>query len=280
MKYMPLLLLVTLAIGTTNTRAQHTLDLDADDVDVSYVYAAVMGTGTYKINGRRITQFQLPLSFTQREMTAEQAGLAWTLPVSLGYDTVTDHDWFGDLLDEDLVTLTVLPGFEYRAPLDKIWTLTPFGNLGLGRDFSVEENVWMGVLGLSVLGTWHLSEDWELRWGGAVQFAGEYQTKSHHRTSFSLIETGVDMRWNTPLMLADRVVNAGAYYILQYYIPEWDIDRLRPRESDIGVLHELGLSVGLQQPITFLGVSFSRIRVGYNRGSGVKGWSFGTEFPF
>jgi len=81
-------------------------------------------------------------------------------------------------------------------------------------------------------------------------------------------------------VLADRVVNAGAYYILQYYIPEWDIDRLRPRESDIGALHELGLSVGLQQPITFLGVSFSRIRVGYNWGSGVKGWSFGTEFPF
>ena len=29
------------------------------------------------------------------------------------------------------------------------------------------------------------------------------------------------------LVLAGRVVNTGAYYIFQYYIPEWDIDRLR-----------------------------------------------------
>ena len=78
----------------------------------------------------------------------------------------------------------------------------------------------------------------------------------------------------------ERKVNAGIYYQYQYYIPEWDIDQLRPRESDIGSLHEIGVSVGLKQPVTLLGVSFSRVRVGYNWGSGVEGWTFGTEFPF
>ena len=279
MKSIALLLACTL-LFTTRGLAQSTPVLDADDVDVSYIYAAVMGTGTYKINGRRITMLQLPLSYTQREMTAEQAGLVWTLPISLGYDAVTNHNWFGDLLDDDLVTLTALPGFEYHLPINSTWRLEPFANLGLGHDFVAEENVWMGILGLSALGTWYLPENWELRWGGAFQLAGEYQHKSHHRTSFGLFETGIDGRWNTPLVLADRVVNTGAYYIFQYYIPEWDIDQLRPRESDIGVLNEFGLSAGLRRPIKFLGISFSRVRVGYNWGSGVRGWTFGTEFPF
>jgi hypothetical protein len=279
MKSIALLLACTL-LFTTRGLAQSTTGLDADDVDVSYIYAAVMGTGTYKINGRRITMLQLPLSYTQREMTAEQVGLVWTLPISLGYDAVTNHNWYGDLLDDDLVTLTALPGFEYHLPIDSTWRLKPFATLGLGHDFVAEENVWMGILGLSALGTWYLPENWELRWGGAFQVAGEYQQKSHHRTSFGLFETGIDGRWNTPLVLADRVVNTGAYYIFQYYIPEWDIDQLRPRESDIRVLNEIGLSAGLRRPIKFLGISFSRVRVGYNWGSGVRGWTFGTEFPF
>jgi hypothetical protein len=279
MKSIALLLACTL-LFTTRGLAQSTAVLDADDVDVSYIYAAVMGTGTYKINGRRITMLQLPLSYTQREMTAEQVGLVWTLPISLGYDAVTNHNWYGDLLDDDLVTLTALPGFEYHLPIDSTWRLKPFATLGLGHDFVAEENVWMGILGLSALGTWYLPENWELRWGGAFQVAGEYQQKSHHRTSFGLFETGIDGRWNTPLVLADRVVNTGAYYIFQYYIPEWDIDQLRPRESDIRVLNEIGLSAGLRRPIKFLGISFSRVRVGYNWGSGVRGWTFGTEFPF
>jgi hypothetical protein len=275
----PLLLMAAL-VSVAGTASPPAFGLDADDVDVSYIYAAVMGTGSYKINGRRITMLQLPLSYTQREMTEDKPGMVWNLPISLGYDTVTDHDWFGDLLDDNLVTLTLLPGFEYQIPLDDTWTIKPFGNLGAGRDFSAEETVWMGVLGVGALGTWHLPDGWELRWGSAIQMAGEYQEQSHHRTSFGLFETGIDGRWDTPLLLADRVVNAGAYYIFQYFNPEWDIDALRPRESDIGVLHEIGVSVGLQKPVTFLGVSFSRVRVGYNRGSGVRGWTFGTEFPF
>ncbi len=253
---------------------------DIENLDVSYIYAAVMGTGTYKINGRRITMLQLPLSFTHREMTAERSGLAWTLPVSLGYDAVTEHKWFGDLLDDDLVTLTALPGLEYQVPLNETWTLKPFGSLGLSHDFSTGENTWMGVLGVGVLGTWILPQEGEIRWGAALRAASEYQEKSNYDAGFGLFETGVDLRWDTPLVLADRGVNGGVYYVFQYYIPEWDIDRLRPRESDIGPLHEIGISVGLRQPVSFLGVSFQRVRVGFNRGSGVTGWTFGTEFPF
>lgn len=256
----------------------------ADDVepepDVSYIYTAVMGTGTYKINGRRITMFSLPLSYTQREMTAERAGMEWQMPLVIGYDAVSDHHWIGDILDDDLVTLSALPGLEYQIPVNETWAVKPFGHVGYGHDFVSNENILMGVLGVRALGTWYHLDGWEVRWGSAFRLAGEYQTKSYHRTSFGMLETGVDVRHDTPLLLSDRQVNVGLYYHYQYFIPEWDIDQLRPRESDIGSLHELGISVGLKKPMTILGVSFSRVRAGYNRGSGVQGWTFGTEFPF
>ena len=165
-------------------------------------------------------------------------------------------------------------------PINDTWVLKPFGHLGVGHDFTRHETIGMFVAGLRALGTWPVGNNGEFRWGNAFRLAGEYQTKSYHRTSFGLLETGVDLRRNTSLQVMERKVNAGVYYRYQYYIPEWDIDQLRPRESDIGSLHEIGVSIGLKRPVTLLGVSFSRVRVGYNWGSGVEGWTFGTEFPF
>jgi hypothetical protein len=270
-------LIVTLiTLLPSNTSAA----LEADDVDVSYVYAAVMGTGTYEINGRRVTMVEIPLSYTRREMTSERPGLVWTLPVSFGYDTVTDQDWFGDLLDEDLVTIAALPGFEYHIAWDETWRLKPFANLGLSHDFSTNENIWMGAAGMSALGLWLMPDGNEFRWGGSLQVAGEYQSKSYHHSSFGLFETGIDIRWDTPLRVALRSVDWGVYYIFQYYIPEWELDQLLRRESDIGAVHEFGLSVGLKNPVTLLGIEFSRVRLGHTRGSGVRGWTVGAEFPF
>lgn len=271
------LALLSIVLGTLPDLQAEEVEVEAD---VSYIYTAVMGTGTYKINGRRITMFSLPLSYTQREMTTELPGMEWQMPLVVGYDAVSEHNWIGDILDDDLVTLAALPGLEYQIPVSKTWAVKPFGHFGYAHDFVSNENIIMAVAGVRALGTWVRPDGWEIRWGNAFRAAGEYQTKSYHRTSFGLLETGVDLRRNIPLILSERQVNAGIYYHYQYFIPEWDIDQLRPRESDIGVLQEIGVSVGLKKPVTLLGVSFSRLRVGYNWGSGVEGWSFGTEFPF
>ena len=278
-RLLSMIALCTLLFSSAGADAQD-VPPDAEDVEVSYIYATVMGTGSYKINGRRITMLSIPVAYTQRVMTEDRSGLELNMPVVLGYDTVTDQDWFGHLLEEDLVTLTALPGFEFQLPLHPHWTLKPFGNLGAGHDFAGGETIWMGVLGIRALGTWHYPRGWELRWGAAFQAAGEYQQDSYNRTSFGLLESGVDLRWTTPLVLADRAVDTGVYYLVQHFLPEWDIDQLRPRKSEVGLLHEVGVSIGLRKPVSFLGVDFARVRVGYSRGSGVRGWTFGTDFPF
>lgn len=57
-----------------------------DPIDVSYIYAAVFGSGTYKVSGRRVTMFRLPFSLEQRPATSEAPGWRWLAPVVIGYD--------------------------------------------------------------------------------------------------------------------------------------------------------------------------------------------------
>ena len=46
--------------------AQEATQYNEDDLEVSYIYAAVLGTGTYKIRGRRLTMFRLPFKIESK----------------------------------------------------------------------------------------------------------------------------------------------------------------------------------------------------------------------
>ena len=78
----------------------------------------------------------------------------------------------------------------------------------------------------------------------------------------------------------ENKVNAGAYCELQSFQPEWTLGEYLTDRSGTHVVHELGISIGLAKPRKVFGVRLTRVRVGYKKGSGVKGWTFGTEFPF
>ena len=165
-------------------------------------------------------------------------------------------------------------------PINETWNIRPFGNLGGSRDFTLEENVVMGVLGMRSLGTWEYSNGDQLRWGGAIRMVGEYQTRSSDSTGFTMFETGVDYRRDTGFQLQERSVNAGVYYIYQYFSPTWDISEKPIENSSVRDIHEIGVSLGLKRPFKVFGIPINRVRLGFKQGSDLKGWTFGTEFPF
>ena len=261
-------------------KAQPPAEFDLEDVDVSYIYAAVMGSGSYKIDGRRITMLRLPFSWTQRPMTEEQKGIKWYLPVIVGNDSVEGSDWFDELFPDNLVTLTIMPGFEYQLPISPRWTLKPFAYAGVTHDFVTDEVVLLGVAGLSSLTRFDLDEDWELRWGNKLRFAAEHQVKSDFRTNFGIFETGFDLRRGTGWMVYGREVDVSSYYRFQHYIPEWDATSAPDRQSELENVHELGFSVGLKKPRKLFGITFNRVRLGYKKGGDIRGFTIGGEFPF
>ncbi|MEH6519510.1 MAG: hypothetical protein V7742_22775 [Halioglobus sp.] len=262
--------------------AQEAVDYDLEDIEVSYIYAALMGTGSYKVDGRRITMLRMPFTWTQKKMTETQVGFKWHMPVVIGHDKIEGSDWFEELFPQDLVTLTALPGFEYQIPVTPDWAVKPFGHIGYTHDFVSNEDIVMAVLGVSSVARYYLDEEgeWELRWGNKVRFAAERQHKSKNKSSFGIFETGIDIRRGTGFRVYRREVDLGGYYRFQYFLPEWNISEAPDRHSDIDNIHELGFSVGLERPKKLLGISFSRVRVGYKKGGNIRGFTIGGEFPF
>ncbi len=262
--------------------AQEAVDFDIEDIEVSYAYAALMGTGTYKIDSRRITMIRMPFSWTQRKMTETETGFKWHMPVVIGHDKVEGSDWFEELIPDELVTLTALPGFEYQIPISPDWALKPFGHVGYTHDFVSDEDVILAVLGLSSVARFYLDEnrDWELRWGNKIRFAAEHQIKSSFDTSFGILETGLDIRRGLGFVVFEREIDMGAYYRFQHFLPKWNISDAPDDHADIANVHEFGMSVGLKRPRKLLGITFNRVRVGYKFGDDIKGFSIGGEFPF
>ncbi len=274
------LLVITLPISKQSC-AQST-SFDEDDIEVSYIYAAVKGTGTYRINNRRITMMRLPINWMQREPTDTSAGWRWLLPLVFGYDDLSnvDSDLIDALLPDKLVTLTALPGFEYIHPVTPRWQVKPFLQIGGGRDYSADRSFAMTQIGVRNVNLFEPAERWELRWGNALRWAAEYQFKTDDRTSFGIVETGLDMRRDMLFQFLDRNIDIGAYYIFQYYLPEWDIGNAPNRDFRTRNLNELGLSAGFKDYYSTLGFKIRRVRIGYQRGGNFRGWRFGTEFPF
>ncbi|MEM9380429.1 MAG: hypothetical protein AAGB93_10820 [Planctomycetota bacterium] len=253
-----------------------------DDLVVSYLYAAVMGTGTYTVRGRRITMFRLPLAMTLREPTESRFGYRVQLPVVLGYDDLTEvgSDLIESLLPDQLVTLTVLPGIETIHPIATNWNLKPFIQVGGGQDFSLGETFAMTHLGVRSRAQFELDESWDVLLGTSARWAAEHQFESDDTTSFGVFEFGVEGRCELPFSVDGDAVDVGAYYVLQSFVPEWRIGEAPGLDQNARDLHEFGLSFGFRRRDRILGLPVHRVRVGYKKGGSFQGWTIGTDFPF
>ncbi len=103
--------------------AQTTLDRDVvlEDVDTSYIYPVVMGTGLYKIDGRQLAMLTIPISITQRRENEEgnDYGLKWYAPVTIGYDQISDTNWLDKLFtDESLLPPLIDAHTDNEANID------------------------------------------------------------------------------------------------------------------------------------------------------------------
>ena len=68
--------------------------------------------------------------------------------------------------------------------------------------------------------------------------------------------------------------------MLQRYTPTWEASETPREDSKVRSLVEVGFSVGLKRPRKIFGIRFDRVRIGYQRGDGFRGWSLGSRFPF
>ena len=258
-------------------------DYDPEDlINVSYIHAAVLGTGTYSLRERRMTMLKVPFAWNQRPASPDSVGWRWLAPTVLGYDDLSgvDSDFIDALLPDQLLTLSVMPGVEFTYPVSEHWYLKPFVEIGGGRDFQQEETFFLTQLGVRSLSPFELGERWQLLLGGALRWAGEYQLHSEDTNAFGIVDLGLDVRRDLPWRLFEQRLNLGAYYIYQRYLPEWRAGEADDWQNRALEVHEFGLSLGVPHGRKVLGINVRRVRIGYKKGGKFQGWTFGTEFPF
>lgn len=173
-----------------------------------------------------------------------------------------------------------MPGLELTYLVNEHWEIRPFFEIGGGRDFSASETFAQTHFGVRSLHKNELRNQWTLRTGLALRWAGEYQFKSEDTTGFGVVDAGLDLRRDLPWMLFDRPLDMGAYYIYSRFLPRLNLARADDWDGEPRDLHEVGLSLGLQKVRKILGFSVSRVRVGYKTGADFQGWTIGTDFPF
>jgi len=243
----------------------------------NWYYAAVYGTGAYKIGEETVGVIRLPMAYTIREMTDEQWGLRLTFPVSaaLAEFDLTDFD----LGHVSAVGLSVLPGIEAEIPLRPGWVVKPFANAGGGWEFRRDTSAFIWSAGASTLYRRTLENKWLLGLGGKLTYAG-YRADGTDSV-LGAVSIGGDLGFPIEMEIAGRQAILGVQLIGTMYFNKLEFLLPGSPTEDVSNEVELAFTLGVRKPIEFLGASFDRIGLGYRQGSdGLKGIRIVASFPF
>ena len=108
---------------------------DSPDELLNYSFAVWVGSGIYKVDGadKQFAVLRVPVAYTFRHAQYDKPtffgrlGFRLLLPVVLGMQEETGTDFtYG--------SAAFVPGLEVQIPVNKYWTLKPFGQFGAGKD--------------------------------------------------------------------------------------------------------------------------------------------------
>ena len=252
-------------------RAQQTSEL------FNWYYAAVYGTGAYKIGEETVGVIRLPMAYTIRETTDKEWGLRLTFPVSTALADFDLTDF--DLGHINAVGVSVLPGIEAEIPLRPGWTVKPFVNAGGGWEFKNDTSAFIWSVGASTLYRRTLDRKWLLGLGAKLIYAG--YGAGGTSSILGAVSIGGDLGSPIEMEIAGRQAILGAQIVGTLYFN--DLEFLLPGSAtqDISNEVEVALTLGVRKPVEFLGAPFDRIGLGYRQGSdGLKGVRLVASFPF
>lgn len=244
----------------------------------NYAYAIWLGSGYYRVGEQTVWIFRAPFSYKLREADENQWGLTLHLPVIVGF-----HEF--DVLPDTLTTAAFVPGVELSYPVKKNWRLKPFGQIGLGKDFSGGNSALIyggGIRSLAVF-PWR---NFDFSLGNSLLFAGQRVSGVGFDDGFSMIEIGLDVRHPLNLNIRDRNIDASLFFVYSEFID--DLKILIPNLNELNVerLYQLGLTFGADKPFSLWKFKIPRVGVAYmsgktdETGNPLKAIRLSAGFPF
>ena len=255
------------------------VDQEEIPVNLSYIYAPLLGTGYYKAGAERAFVLKLSLedALTNSDPTKRYR---WLLPVTLGVRKTEFDKLFqsGEGLPDELHSLSVMPGLAWDFQPGPNWQVTPSVQLGVARDFNVNTTTSIYSANLRGLRRWKMGDN-TLSWGNRARAAGQYNFDLKIDQGFVLLETGLDWELATRMQIANQAVSFSVYTQLQAYLPDVGLRGFSGEHVDAKNLLYLGLTAGLDQPHRVLGFPIQRLGISLVRGESLQGFTLNLGFP-
>lgn len=246
----------------------------------NYMFSAILGSGYYQVEDASLAVVRIPFSLHLQETTLEQAGLRLLLPITIGYASLDPDDNIERWLPTKFGSLSFIPGIEYRKRLGDHHLLKPFAQIGGGYNFN--NNIASGLIvgGARTLSTFHPNNQWQIQLGSSIQWATEWKQADNNHSHLGLFELGADFRRELPFCLGERKLNGSIYCRWRYFFNDWNIADTREGSIHINHYYEVGLSLGVEEGISMIGIPINRVSIGWITNNELHAFTLGTSFPF
>ena len=277
-----LLIYVTAAMALITEGGIMPARADDDPGDLTnYSFAVWIGSGVYKVTSadKRFAVLRAPFAYTLRNAHYDKAaflnklGFRLLLPALVAIEDETDTDFtFG--------TAAFVPGLEVQIPVNKYWTLKPFGQFGAGKDTAggVLQYIYGGGARSLISFPW---KKFTFEIGNSIILAEDRDSASNQSNGFSMLEAGLDVSHPIGLSFRNRALDAGIFFVVSRFFNRVDFLEDGGETERVNRLYTIGVTLGTHEPVSIWKIDFDRVGIDYRWGNaGFRGIGFNMGFPF
>ena len=240
-------------------------NVSALETDASYAFANYLGSGIYRTDGQTLQIYLIPFVYNARKMAQDQSGIKIKLPVTLGFADFKFSQIDNTGLPDEAATGSFIPGIELLYPVNDNWTVIPFLDAGVARNFTANESVYVYSGGIKHRLVFSQGNK-QFVVGNKLLYAAHTGLEIDGNTDFSSFETGVAMQFPLELKILHRQLDFGLYYINYRYYDDLEFLEVGTRLIQVEIQNEVGFTFGLKKLSELDWIDLPRFGLGYRYG--------------
>jgi hypothetical protein len=242
---------------------------------INYAYATWTGTGYYSFGDRSALILRGRWAPTLLEANSQRKwGLELLLEGTIGfYDFLTS--------DTSVAAVTAVPGLRVSYPVRENWWLKPFGQIGVGKDFSDGDTVIIGAAGIKSLADFPRANDvvWQL--GNSLVFADNSDSEENvSDDGFSMFEIGLNRRSPINTRVLGKPTDLNLFFVYTEFINDLDFFQADFSDERLKRLYKFGFAFTTKEKFSLVGIKFRGGGVHVSLGDNYFGIGINTGFPF
>jgi len=243
----------------------------------NWYYATAFGTGIYRVGSVDVITLKLPFAHSLRPATPDQWGVKLLLPVTVGGADTNAGSGISGVPDR-LASAAVVPGIEFERQLGPDWTIKPYFNAGVGREFL--EGSTAEILIAGVKSRYRLPlENRDAYLGNALVYSRTWVDHGNDDT-LGVFVAGLNAAAFDGPEIGARATKVWGHAIYYGYFN--DLEFVLPGTEVVALRNEFELAVSLtpRKAWDILGFDLEVVGLGYRFSDDTKGITLFTSLPF